>query len=85
MPGHKQSTEGYLFGVCGVIVHLIILWGVLDANFYSPVLNDLPSVKPLSGAPAKRLFLFVADGMRYRTFSSEPAPFLKYSISSLFI
>ncbi|XP_057337055.1 GPI ethanolamine phosphate transferase 1 [Microplitis mediator] len=82
MPGHKQSTEGYLFGVCGVIVHLIILWGVLDANFYSPVLNDLPSVKPLSGAPAKRLFLFVADGMRYRTFSSEPAPFLKNIIKT---
>ncbi|CAG5106878.1 Similar to PIGN: GPI ethanolamine phosphate transferase 1 (Homo sapiens) [Cotesia congregata] len=82
MTGHKQSTEGYLFGICGLIVHLVILWGVLDANFYSPVLNDLPVVEPLSGAPAKRLFLFVADGMRYRTFSSEPAPFLKNIIKT---
>ncbi|KAG8036844.1 hypothetical protein G9C98_004166 [Cotesia typhae] len=82
MTGHKQSTEGYLFGICGLIVHLVILWGVLDANFYSPVLNDLPVVEPLSGAPAKRLFLFVADGMRYRTFNSEPAPFLKNIIKT---
>ncbi|XP_034936003.1 GPI ethanolamine phosphate transferase 1 [Chelonus insularis] len=78
---NNNKLKGYLFGLWGLLVHLIILWGVLDANFHSPVLKNLPVVQPLFGAPARRLFLFVADGMRYRTFDDAQAPFLKSIIN----
>lgn len=74
---NKKSADGYLFGLWGLIMHLIVLWGVLDANFHSPILNNLPTVPPLNNPPAKRLFLFVADGLRYRTFAEETPPYLK--------
>lgn len=74
--GNKKS-RGFAFGLWGFTMHLIVLWGVLDANFHSPILKNLPQISPLNGAPAKRLFLFVADGLRYRTFDNEPPPFLR--------
>ncbi|KAK0078653.1 hypothetical protein PV325_002228 [Microctonus aethiopoides] len=74
---NKKSADGYLFGLWGLIMHSIVLWGVLDANFHSPILNNLPTVPPLNNPPAKRLFLFVADGLRYRTFAEETPPYLK--------
>ncbi|XP_076164323.1 GPI ethanolamine phosphate transferase 1 isoform X2 [Ptiloglossa arizonensis] len=40
--------------------------------------GELPSVPVLENAPAKRLVLFVADGLRFRTFIESPPKFLKY-------
>lgn len=57
-------------------MHLLVLWGVLDVNFHSPILKDLRSISPPSGAPAKRLILIVADGLRFRTFLENPPPYL---------
>ncbi|KAG7200113.1 hypothetical protein KM043_000557 [Ampulex compressa] len=76
----KAYTEGsynaVLTGFWGLIMHLCLLWGVLDVNFHSPIVRGLPIVQPPSNAPAKRLLLFVADGLRYRTFIETPPPYL---------
>ncbi|XP_011312823.1 GPI ethanolamine phosphate transferase 1 [Fopius arisanus] len=71
----KHKSE-YLFRVWGIAMHLVILWGVLDANFHSPVLRNLSPVPPVKEPPAKRLFLFVADGLRYKTFAKSTPNFL---------
>ncbi|XP_015113020.1 GPI ethanolamine phosphate transferase 1 isoform X1 [Diachasma alloeum] len=66
----------YILGLWGFAMHLTILWGVLDVNFHSPILRDLSPVPPVDGPPAKRLFLFIADGLRYRTFAKSTPNFL---------
>lgn len=73
-----KTSSNYLFGLWGLIVHLILLWGVLDVNFHSPIIKELPIVTAPHGAPAKRLFLFVADGLRFQTFVDETPPYLRY-------
>ncbi|XP_076656590.1 GPI ethanolamine phosphate transferase 1-like isoform X3 [Halictus rubicundus] len=71
-------SNNYAFVTWGFVMHSIILWGVLDVNFHSPIVQDLPSVEVLENAPAKRLVLFVADGLRFRTFIEAPPNFLKH-------
>lgn len=58
-------------------MHLIFLWGTLDINFHSPIIQELPNVSILKNPPAKRLVLFIADGLRFRTFIETPPKFLK--------
>lgn len=70
-------NSNYLFVIWGLAMHLIILWGILDINFHSPIIQDLPNVPILNNAPAKRLVLFVADGLRFRTFIEAPPKFLR--------
>jgi hypothetical protein len=77
----KQWSEigkNYLFGLWGLTVHLILLWGVLDVNFHSPIIRELPIVPAPNGAPAKRILLFVADGLRFQTFIDKTPPYLRY-------
>lgn len=69
--------NNYSFIIWGLAMHLILLWGVLDVNFHSPIIQELPNVPILRNAPAKRLVLFVADGLRFRTFIEAPPKFLK--------
>lgn len=73
-----KTGSNYLFGLWGLIVHLILLWGVLDINFHSPIIKELPIVAPPHGAPAERVFLFVADGLRFQTFIDKPPIYLRY-------
>lgn len=61
----------------GLFMHIILLWGVMDANFHSPVIPGLPVIPMPNGSPAKRVFIFVADGLRYRTFKDYTPPYLK--------
>lgn len=70
-------NNNYSFIIWGLAMHLILLWGVLDVNFHSPIIQELPNVPILRNAPAKRLVLFVADGLRFRTFIEAPPKFLK--------
>ena len=62
----------------GLIMHLILLWGVLDANFHSPIISGLPVVPMPKDSPAKRVLIFIADGLRFRTFRDHTPPYLKY-------
>lgn len=75
----KRSKQ-YLFALWGVTAHLILIWGVLDVNFHSPVLKELPNVPAPDGAPAKRVLLFVADGLRFQTFIDKTPPYLRYPV-----
>ncbi|KAI4483722.1 hypothetical protein M0804_007982 [Polistes exclamans] len=72
---NKNST--YIFVSWTLIMHFVLLWGILDINFHSPIIQGLPVVPALQNAPAKRLLLFVADGLRYRTFIENLPPYLK--------
>ncbi|XP_071558894.1 GPI ethanolamine phosphate transferase 1 [Temnothorax nylanderi] len=72
-----ETGKNYLFVLWGLTMHLILLWGVLDVNFHSPIIRGLPVVPAPSGPPAKRLLLFVADGLRFQTFIENPPPYLR--------
>ncbi|XP_076638024.1 GPI ethanolamine phosphate transferase 1 isoform X7 [Colletes latitarsis] len=80
MPDKKNNNTNinYAFVTWGFAMHLMLLWGVLDVNFHSPIIQELPNVPVLKNAPAKRLVLFVADGLRFRTFIESPPKFLKH-------
>lgn len=73
-----KTSNNYLFNLWGLIVHLTLICGVLDVNFHSPILKDLPVVAAPHGPPAKRVLLFVADGLRFQTFTDKPPPYLRY-------
>ncbi|KYN03627.1 PREDICTED: GPI ethanolamine phosphate transferase 1 [Cyphomyrmex costatus] len=72
-----EMGNNYLFALWGLTMHLILLWGVLDVNFHSPIIRGMPIVPAPKGAPAKRLLLFVADGLRFQTFIEKPPPYLR--------
>ncbi|XP_046832872.1 GPI ethanolamine phosphate transferase 1 isoform X2 [Vespa crabro] len=76
-PYAYNKYDTYLFVLWTLIIHFVFLWGVLDINFHSPIIQGLPVVPGLKNAPAKRLILLVADGLRYRTFRENIPPYLK--------
>ena len=75
--------------VIGVVsLHLLFLGSVFDIYFRSPVVTSRSRHSPeyVSPAPAKRLVLFVADGLRADSLYSqgmEATPFLKKVASQL--
>uniref|UniRef100_V9IA09 GPI ethanolamine phosphate transferase 1 n=2 Tax=Apis cerana TaxID=7461 RepID=V9IA09_APICE len=75
-------NNNYLFIIWGLTMHLIFLWGTLDINFHSPIIQELPNVSILKNPPAKRLVLFIADGLRFRTFIETPPKFLKHVMTN---
>lgn len=66
----------YSLGILTLVFHLILLWGVLDVNFHSPIIQNLPKIPVTEKGPAKRLLIFVADGLRFRTFRDNIPPYL---------
>ena len=55
--------------VIGLIVHLIIFYSIFDVYFTSPLVHGMKPIPKLTGKnSAKRLVLFVADGLRYDSF-----------------
>lgn len=50
--------------VLGVFVHIIYLYSVFDIYFTSPLVHGMTPCRSSHKAPAKRLVLFVADGLR---------------------
>lgn len=63
------------------LVHLFLLWAVFDTYYNSPLVHGMTphGEMPDDVAPASRLVLFVADGLRAHSLyeNVSRAPFLK--------
>lgn len=73
----KLGRSGFL--AIAVIFHLIYIYSIFDIYFVSPVVSGMRAYnverKPGAAAPAKRLVLFVGDGLRAdKAFQSFPDP-----------
>ncbi|KAK2971216.1 hypothetical protein RJ640_029894, partial [Escallonia rubra] len=69
--------------VLGVLLHAVYMLSIFDIYFKTPIVHGMDPVHPRLAAPAKRLVLLVADGLRADKFY-EPdvegnyrAPFLR--------
>jgi len=78
------AMENWQLIVVGFCVHLVFLYSLLDIYFTSPLVHGMqPHVSPID-APAKRLVLFIGDGLRAdKLFELDEngttrAPFLRY-------
>ena len=56
--------------IVGIVVHVIVFYSIFDVYFKSPLVHGMRPIEKLSidKSPAKRLVLFVADGLRADTF-----------------
>ena len=65
--------------VLSISVHVIFLFSVFDIYFKSPVVRILDTHAPTYDAPARRIVLFVADGLRADSLFSNAhlSPFLR--------
>ncbi|GFS09266.1 GPI ethanolamine phosphate transferase 1, partial [Elysia marginata] len=50
--------------VSGVVVHIILFYSIFDIYFTSPLVHGMTPITVPAQAPASRLVLFVADGLR---------------------
>lgn len=76
----KLDFKLILIGLC---VHLTIFYSIFDVYFKSPLVHGMsPIHKFTKNSPAKRLVLFVADGLRSDTFfnliEENESMFLRY-------
>ncbi|KAJ1409453.1 GPI ethanolamine phosphate transferase 1, C-terminal [Sesbania bispinosa] len=74
--------------VLGIILHAVYMLSIFDIYFKTPIVHGMDPVTPRFAAPAKRLVLLVADGLRADKFF-EPdevgnyrAPFLRSIIKT---
>ena len=71
--------DNWVGTVTGSALHLIFLVSVFDIHFKSPIVSVSDPPPPAFPPPAKRLVLFVADGLRAQSFyQPDAAPILNY-------
>ena len=61
----------------GLFVHILYLAAIFDVYFKSPLVQDLQPLSVTTKAPAKRLVLFIADGLRADKFFQTSKEFLQ--------
>lgn len=72
--------DNWLATLTGPALHLIFLVSIFDIHFKSPIVQvPDPPASPLQNvAPARRLVLFVADGLRAQSFYQPGvAPYIR--------
>ncbi len=68
----------------GFLVHLVFFYSIFDIYFTSPLVHGMTPHRNPMAAPAQRLVLFVADGLRAdKLFELDEdgksrAPFIRY-------
>lgn len=62
--GTLQFSSIYGILLLGLAFHAIYILSIFDIYFRSPLVQNLPATDPVLPAPAKRLVLFVGDGLR---------------------
>ena len=70
--------------ILGLFVHILYLAAIFDVYFRSPLVRNITPLQVTTTAPAKRVVLFVADGLRAdkffttdEKFPKSRAPFLR--------
>ena len=84
-----RSARIWKFFLLGVFVHVLYLAAIFDVYFKSPLVQDLNPLPVTTTAPANRLVLFIADGLRAdkffetsKEFPKSRAPFLRNIIEN---
>lgn len=78
----RQKKEKWLV-VMGIVLHAVYMMSIFDIYFKSPIVHGMDPVTPRIHPPAKRLVLFIADGLRADKFfelesdGNPRAPFLR--------
>uniref|UniRef100_A0A1I7TKU0 GPI ethanolamine phosphate transferase 1 n=1 Tax=Caenorhabditis tropicalis TaxID=1561998 RepID=A0A1I7TKU0_9PELO len=75
----------WAFLLASITVHLILIYSIFDVYYTSPLVHGLlPQYINSKEFPAKRIFIFSADGLRYDTFSKHPdmSPYLHSIINN---
>ncbi|KAH6791094.1 sulfatase and phosphatidylinositolglycan class N domain-containing protein [Perilla frutescens var. frutescens] len=67
-----RSREKWLV-ILGVLLHAVYMLSIFDIYFKTPIVHGMEPVKPRFSAPAKRLLLLVADGLRADKFFEPDA------------
>ncbi|XP_021905332.1 GPI ethanolamine phosphate transferase 1 [Carica papaya] len=82
-----QRREIWLV-ILGVVLHAVYMLSIFDIYFKTPIVHGMDPVSPRFAAPAKRLVLLVADGLRADKFyeadseGNYRAPFLRSVINN---
>ena len=66
----KNSLDIVLL-LIGLVVHLVLFYSIFDVYFTSPLVHGMRPVERtehIDPSPARRLVLFVADGLRSDSF-----------------
>ncbi|EDO47599.1 predicted protein [Nematostella vectensis] len=88
MASEKAVSVILVVVFAGVLVHITYLASIFDIYFTSPLVHGMTPQKSSLDPPAKRLVLFVADGLRADKFFEQDengltrAPYLRHIIES---
>ncbi|CAG9859115.1 unnamed protein product [Phyllotreta striolata] len=78
----EETGKKYKIILSGIVIHALLLLAVFEVYFSSPLEHGMQPVKSTTNPPAKRLILFVADGLRAQAMFEDPnldrTPFLTH-------
>ncbi|XP_069469763.1 GPI ethanolamine phosphate transferase 1 [Ambystoma mexicanum] len=86
MPSAAMNMK--VFFLIGLLVHFVFFASIFDIYFTSPLVHGMTPHSTALPPPAKRLVLFIADGLRADTFykldenGTSRAPYLRHIIES---
>lgn len=73
--------------IFGFSLHIVFLLSVFDIYFKSPIVHNIQVQQGIVNPPAKRVVLFVADGLRADSLFSKdnneyPSPYIRYGMTN---